>query len=60
MKQNITYHGHNIISKLKFHLQFCSTVGFHDSVANVAIKINNNVPDSTKKMSKLLLFLPFS
>ena len=48
MKQNITNHGHNIRSKWNFHLQFCSTFAFHTIVANVAIKIKNNVPDSTK------------
>jgi len=48
MKQNITNHGHNIRSKMNFHLQFCSTVAFHNSVANMVIKINSKVPDSTK------------
>jgi hypothetical protein len=48
MKQNVTNHDRNIRSKFNFHLQFYGTVAFHNSVTNVAIKINNKFPDSTK------------
>jgi 5-methylcytosine-specific restriction endonuclease McrBC regulatory subunit McrC len=65
MKQNITIYGLNIRSKLNFHVQFCSTVAFHNSGENVVIKLNNKVPDSIKysidfNSCAITLFLLFS
>jgi len=56
MKQNITNRGLNIRIKLNFHLHFCSPLAFHNSVANVAIKLNNKLPDSLKNW--VIIFIP--
>jgi len=36
-------------SKLNFHLEFCNTVLYQESVVNMEIKLYNRVPESIKK-----------
>ena len=48
LKQNLSIHGHNMRSKLNFHVQFCNTVLFQKSVVNMSIKLYNKVPEYKK------------
>ena len=49
LKQNLTIHGHNTKSKLNFHVQFCNTVLFQESVVNISTKLYNKVPEYKKR-----------
>jgi hypothetical protein len=51
IEENISNNGHNIGSK--FLVQFHSTVAFHNTVANVFIKLNNKMSESIKKLRAL-------
>ena len=56
LKQNLSTHGHNMRSKLNFHVEFWNTVLYQKSVINMGINIYNIVPDSTKKLDDFKLF----
>jgi len=46
LEQNKFLHGHNTRSKLNFHVEFCNTVLFQNSVVNIGIKLYNKMPES--------------
>jgi len=48
LKQNFSIHGHNMRSKLNFHVEFCNTLLYQESVVNMGIKPYNKVPESIK------------
>ena len=43
-------------SKLNFHVEFCNTVLYQESVVNMGIKLYNKVPESIKKLDNFKLF----
>lgn len=43
-------YGHNMRSKLNFHVEFCNTVLFQKSEVNMGIKPYNKVPESNKNL----------
>jgi hypothetical protein len=47
-KQNLSIHGHNMGSKLNFHVEFCNTL-FQKCVVNLGIRPYNKLPESIKK-----------